>query len=149
MKYVIYKKRGSQLLAVVMASETAIHADLMDTTEFVPVSAGFCAISTKTGHIKLDYRGSESLNLKPHECDKMYLNRMLAGNFNTATNIFIDYNDDYPMIPRTGDPLADKIQEMCCKHCIEVSGGCGHIDRDDKFYLTCDQIEEVRRYLQK
>lgn len=47
MKYVIYKKRGSQLLAVVMASETAIHADLMDTTDFVPVSAGFCAISTK------------------------------------------------------------------------------------------------------
>lgn len=36
-----------------------------------------------------------------------------------------------------------------CENCIATSCGCGHIDRDEKFYLSCDRTEEYIKLLDK
>jgi hypothetical protein len=34
--------------------------------------------------------------------------------------------------------LKGKMQKAYCEYCNSSGGNCGHIDRDDKFYLECE-----------
>ena len=43
--------------------------------------------------------------------------------------------------------VTEKAIKSACDLCIDLTCGCGHIDRDPKAYLECEELEKFRNEL--